>query len=436
MKKEKKKAAVDSAQSTANVNELPNSTFARVEQRVNTADTNGTTQQVFVKKDEQGSEVPKFLASITVGNGNINDILSTQQHEWTTVIPSNLVYYVSFKYSVEDLKKTMEFDLPRELVSKVTLTNTGAIRLFLDKDKLSGLPDRKDVDKDDKNASNLFRSGLIDKCHRDILSKLNLNKFPEALADLSSDDDNFKLVGREITMDLDGKKFIVNRILPGIIREESIKGYPLSNIEVSPIKISGDFLYFATTFKNSVIADGITINNKNFVAARFSMTHDSFVELAKNYLDAAAPGSRVKFASYKSVTEHLSEEKGETKLAARCIHSNTFELTTIPMINIEEATSLYRHGDNKKGFKNPLLTLSRHGNNSEHASFNSNAIRKKLGLVLDHENVLTYNANDGTCVLPNVKKLILASIFDGELPPYIKVSYRTDNVCIAFDVTV
>jgi hypothetical protein len=432
MKKEKKKAAVDSAQSTASVDQLPNSTFARVEQRVNTADTNDTTQQVFVKKDEQGSEVPKFLASIKVDD-SINDILSTQQNEWTTVIPSNLVYYISFKYSVEDLKKAMEFDLPKEVVSKVTLTNTGAIRLFLDKDKLKELPDRKDADKD---ASNLFRSGLIDKCHRDILSKLNLNKFPEALTDLSSEDGNFKLVGRQITMDLDGKKFIVNRILPGIIREEVIKGYPLSNIEVTPIKISGDFLYFATTFKNSAIADGITISNKSFVAARFSMTHENFAELAKNYLDAAAPGSRVKFASYQSVTSNLSEEKGEIKLATRCINTNTFEIKTIPMINIAEATSLYKHGDNKKGFKNPLLTLSRHGSNSECVSFNGNAIRKKLGLVLDSENVLTYNSNDGTCILPNVKKLILASIFDGELPPYIKVSYSTDNTSIAFDVTV
>lgn len=439
MKKEKKQNVAANAQAVTKP--VAPSAFARVEERVNAVDVNGTKTQ-WTTNDEYNNIVG--YDGIIKTKSSIKDVLSTESADWVTAVPSNLLTYLSLEYSVEEIKKVVDMELPNGLVTKLTLTDNGNIRLFLDKNKLKELPNKQaDNDKNESNdESNRYRVGLVDKCYNNVLSTLGLDKFPDTMMTLAADTGSeFKVSAEGIIIDIKGKDFIANRILPSIIREENIKGYPLSNIKLSDIKINGDRLFFALTFKNRQVTDSITVSNKTLVVARFSMTHEIFAELSKPYLDTVAVGAKIKFADVNSVTgKFTDDEDGKAKcaIAKKCIETNGFEVFAVPVIDITGADSLYKKGSTKEGFKNPILNFSlpQSANGISMSYLNYGHIRKKLNAVIEGTNVLTYVLNESTIVLPNIKKLVLASVFDGDIPSNLKVSWASDNTKFGFSLSL
>lgn len=422
MKREKKKASDKQTEAPKKV--ALSSTLIK-DERVNTADTNDTSFENMTEFANKLSGFGRHIKSETTVEN-----LMAEPSKWTVVVPSNILSLVSFKYSCEDLKKFVSQELPKGTIHRLTFTGN-SVRLFINKEKLADLPDETQlVNVDNKN---LYSTKLIDDCHRSLMAKLNLNKFPRMLSDMALKDGEFKLTtGSRIIMDLDSRKFIVNRVLPSIVTEESIKGYPLSNIELTNVLVEGDYLFFALTFKSVAVADSITIHKQNFVAANYSMSHDKFKELAKTYLDISAPGARVEFVNTKSLTDNLSG--ANVDIAKKSIQTNGFKLNTTPVINIEEAKSLYKKESGNRVFKNPLLKLTA-SMDSDHVAFDMKQVESKLSAVLDKD-TLRYSVNGATVVLPNVKKLILASLHDGEIPTNLRVSYSTSNANIGFAVSV
>lgn len=418
MKREKKVSAAEETKA------MPQATFVDEPVRKNSLESNDT--DMFVKMTDFAAKVSGFAGTIK-SEHNVADVFMEHGKGWTTVVPSNILSFISFKYHVDELKKLMMLvDLPKGAVNKVALAS-GNVRVFVNKDKLAELPASDAVvDKE------YLKGGLIDECHRNIAVKLNLNKFPKTMLEMAASKGEFKLAeGNKVMVDLDARKFIVNRVLPTIIKEESVKGYPLSNIEISQLKTEGDYVFFALTFKNTSIADVVTVDKKNYVAANFSMPHEVFGQLTKEYLDVAAAGAKVIFVDTKSLTNQL---KGtEVDMVKKTIQTNGHVVTTTPVIKIDEATSLFEKAG-EKTWKNPLLGLA-FGSGDTRASINPKLIHSKLGNILDGD-VIEYVANGSTAILPNVKKLILASLFDGEIPSDLRVSYSSSNTGIAFAVSV
>lgn len=424
MKREQK-----ASKKEAKRNVVPSATFEdeAPKKRVDTSDTNDT---VFVKMMDSLSQVAGLSGTIKSEN-NVADIFEDKVDNWTVVLPTNILTCVDLKFKNDDVKKLMGFDLPKGLVNQVNFVSAASIRATINKNKLAELPD---TDETTVVGNNKFSSGLIDKCQRDLLSKLNLNKFPKSLTELAAKDGEFKVAPQnKLLIDLDSRKFVVNRILPTIIKEEKLKGYPLANIQMSNIKVDGDYLYFRLTFKSNTVVDIITISKANFVHVNFTLPHSEFAELAKNYLDVAAPGARVEFVNHASVTAGL--KGAEVELVKKATRTNTSDVTTLPVINIENAKSLYDSIATGKKYKNPIFNICNADSDRKVTVFSTKNIQSKLATVLDDE-VLQYTAGGNTVVLPNTKKLILASVFDGELHSGLRVSFRTSNEDIGFAISV
>lgn len=423
MKREKNKS-VSNAETENKA--LPQATFVDEPKRKNSSDTNDTD---FEKWTDFSSKVSGFSGTIR-SEHNVADLLEGQGKDWVTVIPSDIIVVANFKYHVDELRKMLAVDLPKGTVSKLSLVSNN-IRLFINRDKLGDLPEADSVDSKKKN---LYKTQLIEDCYRDLVSQLNINKFPKILQDMAVGDKEFKLSdGNKILLDIDSKKFITNRLLPVIIKEESVKGYPLSNVAISEIKTEGDYVFFALTFKNQAVVDVITINKKNFVGVNISTSHEKFAEIAKNYLDIVAPGSKVIFVDTNSLTKELKGD--ERDIVLKHIQTTSHVTPTTPVIAIEAASSLHNKPADEKVWKNPLIKLALEDDGDTKITYNTKTIKEKFATVLDGD-VVEYVANGSTTILPNTKKLILASMFDGEIPSGIRVTYSSSDTQIGFALSV
>lgn len=404
---------------------LPQATFVDEPGRKNSSDTNDTD---FEKWADFSSKVSGFGSTIR-SEHNVADLLEGQGKDWVTVIPSDIIVVANFKYHVDELKKMLAVDLPKGTVSKLSLVSNN-IRLFINRDKLGDLPETNGAD----SKKNLYKTQLIEDCYRNLAAQLNINKFPKILQEMAVGDKEFKLSdGNKILLDIDSKKFITNRLLPVIIKEESVKGYPLSNVAISEIKTEGDYVFFALTFKNTAVSDVVTINKKNFVGVNISTSHEKFAEIAKNYLDIAAAGSKVVFVDTNSLTKDL--KGNEVDVVKKYIQTASHATPTTPVIAIEAATSLHDKPADEKVWKNPLIKLALEDDGDTRITYNTKTIKEKFATVLDGD-VVEYVANGSTTILPNTKKLILASMFDGEIPSGIRVTYSSSDTQFGFALSV